>query len=164
MNPPTLEVAPAEREDKPLLRNLMELCQYDYSEFNRGDVDRHGLFGYPYLDHYWTEEGRYPFLFRVDGHAAGFALVRRLGEDGGVATHSMAEFFILRAYRRRGLGQPAAIRLFERFPGVWRVGQEPENLPAQRFWRGVIGRYAGDFAEVGGADGPVQTFRSPPTG
>lgn len=39
-----------------------------------------------------------------------------------------------------------------------------EIAPAERFWRGVIGRYAGDVAEVGGADGPVQTFRSPPTG
>ena len=28
-----------------LLRNLMELCQHDYSEFNRGDIDCHGLFG-----------------------------------------------------------------------------------------------------------------------
>jgi len=163
--PPTLTIEPAGREDKHLLRNLIELCQYDYSEFNGSDVDRHGLFGYPYLDHYWTEEGRYAFIFRAAGQVAGFALVRGLGEDGGSATYSLAEFCILRAYRRRGLGEAAATWLFERFPGVWRVGQEPGNLPAQRFWRATIGRYTGgDFVEVGAEDGPVQTYRSPAHG
>ena len=32
-------------EEKPVLRNLMELCRHDFSAFDRSDVGPHGLFG-----------------------------------------------------------------------------------------------------------------------
>lgn len=139
------ELTPASVNDKPILRNLLELCQHDYSEFNQADVDEHGLFGYNYLDHYWTEEGRYAFFVKVAGRVAGFALVRQLDD----ATHSMAEFFILRKYRRHGLGRRAAHHIFDMFPGAWSVSQEAGNLPAQAFWRRVILEYTdGDYEEA----------------
>jgi hypothetical protein len=53
-----VEVVPAEVGDKGVVRRLMELYQYDFSEIVRGDVDVHGEFGYRYLDHYWTEADR----------------------------------------------------------------------------------------------------------
>lgn len=154
-------------EHKAVLRNLMELCRHDYSEFSGEDIGTHGLFGYRYLDHYWTEPGRHPFFVRVAGQMAGFALARTLDAVGPAPVYSMAEFFILRKYRGSGLGQQAAHRIFALFPGVWRVHQEAANLPAQAFWRKVIGRYTkGRFEEVveAGWDGPIQSFRSGPGG
>ena len=53
----------------------------------------------------------------------------------------MAEFFVLRKFRRRGIGRLAAHQLFARYPGLWRVYQEAGNLPAQSFWREVVSRY-----------------------
>src|SRR3990172_7064589 len=153
------DLTPASIKDKPVLRNLLELCQHDYSEFNQADVDQHGLFGYNYLDHYWIEQGRYAFLVKVAGQLAGFALIRQLDD----ATHSMAEFFILRKYRRHGLGKQVAYRIFDMFPGAWSVSQEDGNLPAQAFWRRVISEYAnGDFSEErleSPETGDVQTFK-----
>ena len=99
-------VSKASIEEKPILRNLMELCQHDSSEFNGEDVGEHGLFTYRYLDHYWTEPGRFPFIVRVSGKLAGFAFVRAIGEN----KHSIAEFFIMRKYRRRGAGQTGGWR------------------------------------------------------
>jgi predicted acetyltransferase len=156
-----IEVREADIEDKPVLRHLLELCQHDYSEHNDADVNEHGLFGYPYLDHYWTEPGRYPFLIRVSGRLAGFVLVRRLDSSGAHGTHSIAEFFILRKYRRQGIGQAVAQRIFGMFSGTWRVHQEAANLPAQAFWRTVISRYTGGkFREAQEAawNGPIQEF------
>jgi predicted acetyltransferase len=78
-------------------------------------------------------------------------------------THSMAEFFVMRKYRRGGVGQRAAVELFDRFPGVWSVKQVQSNLPSHSFWRNVIGRYTdGNYEEIreAGWDGPVQTFIS----
>lgn len=153
-------------EQKSVLHNLMELCQHDYSEFNGEEVNEHGLFGYRYLDHYWTEAGRYPYFLRAGGKLAGFALVRTLEGSNG-PTYSLAEFFILRKYRRQGVGGRAAGRVFDLFPGVWSIHQEAQNLPAQAFWRKAIGRYtAGTFAEVSkeGWEGPIQEFRSPGAG
>jgi predicted acetyltransferase len=76
-----IEVQQASLEDKAILRNLLELYAYDFSEFDQCDVDAHGLFGYNRLDHYWTEPGRYPFLVRVEGKLAGLVLVRTLYES-----------------------------------------------------------------------------------
>ena len=80
-------------EHKSVLRNLMELCQHDYSEFNGEEINEHGLFGYGYLDNYWTEAGRHPFFVLASGNLAGFALVRTLAEDdNGKPSYSLAEF------------------------------------------------------------------------
>jgi predicted acetyltransferase len=120
----------------------MELCQHDYSEFNGGDVDEDGCFGYRYLDYYWREPGRYPFLVRVSGKPAGFVLVRELGLNAdGQPVHEVAEFFILRKYRRRSIGQVVAQQVFAYFPGLWQLRVEADNQPAQAFWQGVVGRY-----------------------
>ncbi|GCE45857.1 putative acetyltransferase [Thermosporothrix hazakensis] len=133
-----VELQRASADQKIVLRHLMELCQYDYSEFDGEDVNEHGLFDYTYLDHYWIEPGRYPFLIRVNGRLAGFVLVRRLD---GQPTHSIAEFFVLRKYRKQGIGRMVACRIFDEFPGRWKVKQEAGNLPAQAFWRKVIAEY-----------------------
>lgn len=129
-------------ESKSVLRHLMELCQHDYSEFNGQEVNEHGLFDYPYLDHYWTEPGRYPFLVRVEGKVAGFVLVRELETDGDRPVWQMAEFFILRRYRRQGIGRGVAHQVFDRFEGQWQVNWAEGNLPAQAFWQRVMGEYA----------------------
>jgi predicted acetyltransferase len=157
-----IEVVKAAIEDKPVLRNLMELYAYDFSEFDGADVDAHGLYGYPYLDNYWTEEGRHPFLIRVDGQLAGLALVRGITEEGK-PLWSMAEFFILKKYRKAGAGRTAAWQIFNAFPGAWQVDVLEENLPAQFFWRRVISEYTGgEYVETNRHDdswqGPQFSF------
>lgn len=84
-------------EDKPLLRRLMELYRYDFSEYDGSDVSALGEYGYKYLDHYWTDRGRIPYLIVADGHWAGFALVRQVKSEP--TTWSMSEFFIMKKYR-----------------------------------------------------------------
>ena len=150
-------------EEKPVLRNLMQLCLYDYSEYNGGDVGEHGLFGYKYIDHYWTEEGRHPFYMLVGGKLAGVALVRQLERSSGRLEYELAEFFVLRKYRRKGVGADVAVRLFDKLPGKWSVGQEAGNEPAQVFWRKVVGGYTGGrFTESRDAEGPTLKFDSIP--
>ncbi len=134
-----IEIESVPIQKKSILRNLLELCQHDYSEFGGDDVGEDGLFGYKYLDHYWTESGRYAFFIRASGNLAGFALVCQLGEG----THCLSEFFILRKYRHQGIGTAAARRVFDMFPGKWKVEQEECNLPAQAFWRRVVSEYTG---------------------
>ena len=132
----------------------------------RLDVGDDGRFRVPPIDDYWSDPRRHPFLLRVDGTLAGFALVQersRLSGDESVA--DMAEFFVLRRFRRRGVGERAAAWLFDRFPRVWEVRQKLENRAATAFWRRAIGRYSGgNFEELVLDDerwrGPVQRFDS----
>ncbi len=163
-----IEIQPAQLQDKSILRHLMELYVYDFSELEKWDVDEHGLFGYKYLDHYWTEHDRHPFLIRVSGKLAGFVLVRAIDSSDDEPTHSIAEFFVLRKYRRQGVGRQVAHRIFDMFPGRWSVSQLANNVAAQVFWRKVISEYTGgNFEEHQQVGAPIrffQRFRSRRTG
>jgi predicted acetyltransferase len=89
---------------------------------------------YPHFDLYWCEpDARWPFWLCVDDARAGFALVRR-----DAAGMQMAEFFVTRFYRRRGIGVAAARRLIARFPGPWRITQRDGNSAAIAFWHRVL--------------------------
>lgn len=152
-----IDIKKASIEEKPILRNLLELCHHDYSEFSGEDIGEHGLFTYSRLDHYWTEPERHPFIVRVSSKLAGFALVRELDSE----THSIAEFFIMRKYRRQGVGAAVANYVFDLFPGKWHVAQEEVNLPAQAFWKKVVSRYTDGKYEVVREDdweGPILKF------
>ena len=157
-----IDLSPIGLAEKPILARLLQLYLYDFTEFDGEELNAAGLYEYPYFDHYWAEVGRSPLFIRVDGRLAGFALVRRLAEDEGGPASSMAEFFILRKYRRLGVGSQAAKRVFQRFPGPWVVGEIAANTPAQAFWRRVIGEFTGgDYTETREDEGVVQRFISP---
>jgi predicted acetyltransferase len=161
-----VRVMPASEGQERVLRRLMRLYVYDFSELMGLDVEEDGSFKIPELTSYWRDPWRHPFLLRVDGKLAGFALVHQRSRlTGAEGTHDMAEFFVLRRYRRQGVGEKAARELFGRFRGPWEVRERAANVPAIAFWRRVIERHTGgQFREVSWADeawqGPVQLFTS----
>jgi len=159
-----IQIDPAEKSEQSILENLMQLYLYDFSEIDGDDCNEQGLFEYEYLPRYWIEPERHPFLIRVDGKLAGFALVRQRTEAAeDLPPHAVSEFFILRKYRRQGVGEWAAFELFDRFPGKWEVAEIPENVSAIRFWRKVIAAHTGgQYEETIDIDwgGPVQRFVS----
>ncbi|NOU71259.1 GNAT family N-acetyltransferase [Paenibacillus sp. LMG 31458] len=139
-----MELIKVSFEKKIILRNLMELYQYDMSDFEddgENDVNEYGLFDYMYLDHYWTDEWRFPFLIMNAGKLVGFILVRKIAERE-TPTFSITEFFILRKYRRHGIGKEVAYKVFEMFKGNWSVSWLEKNLPAKSFWTMAIQEYS----------------------
>lgn len=157
-----VQVREATLDEKPILCQLLELYEYDFSEFEGTDVGPHGLYGYRFLDHYWTEPDRHPYLIRVDGNLAGFVLVNRhtfSGED----RWSVAEFFVMRKYRGRGVGALAAAFVFDLHAGAWEVKQVASHPGSTAFWRRVIGRYTGGkyeerYGDAASGIGPIQLF------
>lgn len=110
------------------------------------------------------EEGRYPFIFTVDGKIAGFVLVRReYIDEMEEYCYSIAEFFVMKRYRGLGIGKQAAFYVFKRFPGLWELDEMESNKPAQLFWRKIISEFTnGLYEEIRKENwnGPVQRFRS----
>ncbi len=140
------ELTPVREDEKEILRNLLEKYLYEFSQYELCDVNGLGLYGYSYLDNYWTEENRWAFFFKVDGKLAGFAMVNDYPESGEKTDYAMAEFFVMYKYRRCGLGKWAAFELFKRFPGTWYLRRDPNNLPSVCFWDKAIGEYTrGNF-------------------
>lgn len=137
---PQIELVPASYDQVPLLANLLQLYIYDFSEMLDMDVEADGRFSYPHLPIYWSDPGRHPFLVRVDGKLAGLVLVKT-GSEWNV--HDMAEFFILRRHRRRGLGTRIAHEVWRRLTGPWEVRVMEANVPAQYFWTHAISSFTG---------------------
>lgn len=73
------------------------------------------------------------WTFWHDGRPAGFAAVVDHGE-----VREVAEFYVVPAYRGRGLGRELAASLFDRTPGCWVVKQLVEATAAQSFWKKVL--------------------------
>jgi predicted acetyltransferase len=139
-----IEILPATLEQEPILANLLELYVHDFSEFVSLEFGPDGRFGYPDLPLYWSHPDRFPFLIYADGKLAGLAFVKR--ESASAATGAiwdLAEFFILRAHRRRGIGLIAALQIWGRFSGRWQVRVMQSNRPACAFWQKAIQTFTG---------------------
>lgn len=53
------------------------------------------------------------------------------------ADYVLNSFFILRKYRRKGLGKVACTKFFEMYPGRYAISQAQSNIPAIKFWESV---------------------------
>jgi predicted acetyltransferase len=134
-----IELVPAARQHESLLANLLELYMHDFSEYYPLELNHDGRFGYEPLPLYWSEPERFPFLVKVDGKLAGFVFVKRAsGIVHAGEIWDMAEFFIVRAYRRRGIGSRVAHAVWARFPGRWEVRVMESNRAAGGFWMKAI--------------------------
>src|SRR5436305_9127199 len=116
-----LEVATP--RDAPLLSNLLELYLHDLSEVFPIELSAEGRFGYERLSLYWSEpERRFPLFIKSNGQIAGFALVTRgspVSDDP--SAYDVAEFFVLRRYRRSGIGRRAAALVWDSYSGTWTI-------------------------------------------
>jgi len=134
-----IQVVPASHEQEPIIANLLELYAHDFSEFHHLELAADGRFGYQDLPLYWSEPDRHAFLVKVNGRLAGFVLVKR-GPDlsDGARIWDVGEFFIVRGYRRQGIGMKVAHELWRRFPGRWEVRVMESNRDAFKFWQRAI--------------------------
>lgn len=166
--PQDVEVLRATPEQEPVLANLLELYAHDLSELIDLQLRPDGRFGYPELPLYWAEEGRVPFLVKVDNYLAGCVLVSRGSRiNGDAGVWDMAEFFIARGCRKQGIGTAVAHEIWRRFPGRWEVRVMDRNEPARAFWTAATDAFTGGSAEqaeveIEGRRWQVFSFVSPP--
>ncbi len=104
-----VRVEPILYEQKSVFIQMLELYNYDFSEFSNDDINEYGYFGY---------------------------------EHNNLSNpHNIAEFFVMKKYRQKGVGRAAAMKIFNMFRGGWEISQWINNLPAQNFWGKVIAEY-----------------------
>ena len=161
-----VSLVPVLPPSRATLDNLMQLYVHDWSELLPLELDAQGRFASPPLDAYFREPDHHAFFIESQGNLAGFALVAaRSRLTGAPDVRDVAEFFVARGHRRRGVGVAAAAALFARFEGAWEVRQRDENRAATAFWRRAIERFTGGrYEEIRWANerwtGIVHRFRS----
>ena len=133
------ELIEAKEEDKNIIYNLMQLYTYELDFFEDKTTSfellENGLFKISkYVDLYWKEEERHPFILKYDGKLAGFVLERFNEEE----MYEIAEFFVLNKYRKLGAGTFMANEMFNNYKGKWEIRTLLKNKPAQNFWRKVV--------------------------
>jgi predicted acetyltransferase len=137
-----IELLQPKSEDILALRRLMQLYLYDLGSLDGWDIADDGTYGNPdRIETFWTDADRQRYLVRVDGKLSGFVLTRSGTYFSGDDAREISEFFILRKYRRLGVGRTTANRIFDSFPGTWEVAVMKSNAPAQNFWRAVVSDY-----------------------
>jgi predicted acetyltransferase len=129
------------------LQNVYLLYLYELTAFNPGGyrLSPEGRWEPDYLPYWLSPLYCYPLAIRRGETSVGFALV-------GVGAFPfkspgcdvrMSEFFVLRPYRRCGVGRAGALAAFGGFHGIREVTELRENILAIAFWRTVIREFTG---------------------
>ena len=100
-----------------------------------------GLWEPDHLPSWLQDDNDHPLIIRQSETRVGFALVNQAPSVDLMPgfRFRLAEFFILKRYRRSGIGLRAAQVLFDRFRGRWQLSILARNAPAIAFWRRVLG-------------------------
>lgn len=156
-------------EDRKWIQSVYRDYLSDLATLNTGIFPVLGEFGHrepDLLARWFADDRSHPLLILKDDQPAGFALIVRppvMSPARPVVDHRLSEFFVLRRYRRLGVGRDAAQLIFNRFAGEWEVTEYLRNAGAVSFWRRIISAYTRGTYTERITDGEVrQQFRSVP--
>ena len=134
-----VEIVEIKEEEKEVLLNLIEKYLYEFSQWEKTDVNVEGNYGYEYLDCYFEEENRYPYFIKVDGKLAGFAMISDYPEVPEETTdYCLSELFVMHKYRRGGVGRKAVNSVLVKHHGKWQLKRHPHNTVSVKFWYYLI--------------------------
>jgi predicted acetyltransferase len=152
--------------DRRWLENIYRDYLDDLAPLNTGIFPILGEVGHrgnDQISRWFADSSAYPLIIVKSAVAVGFAMVARVAALAGRTDidYRMAEFFIERSQRRRGIGQSAVHIIFNRFAGRWEINEYLRNPIAVNFWRRVVAAYTGGEYEERIVNGEVrQLFQS----
>lgn len=139
-------IRPAKISEKKIIFALLQpyLSELScYPDENPDYKDENGIYVYPYLDAYWREQERHPYLLYDGEKIAGFALVRKDSDNW-----ELSEFYVKPVYRRRGLAETCTAEIFRRHPGTWKISFNKFNRASRGLWRKLAKHFStGEFEE-----------------
>jgi predicted acetyltransferase len=170
----SVSVSEASTSQRRLIECLMQFYIYEFMwlepscsiHIEWDDQNRYPPFAD--LNRYWRIEGFHPLLIRVEGRLAGFALINTHSRHGERIELNMAEFFVAREHRRRGVATEAVRLILVLYPGRWEIAVAEHNVAAKMFWSrtlaatpnvGRLVRLEGDGKRW---RGPIWSFQSAP--
>ncbi|HEN8710572.1 MULTISPECIES: GNAT family N-acetyltransferase [Pseudomonas] len=133
-----IELLTTTPDQADLIRNLYQFYAYESSDWEQEDVEVNGRFYIheEHLQRYWLAEGWSANLVLVDGFIAGFVLVER-SELPGINASELADLFILKRYRRQGIGRAVALQVLTG-AGDWLLRCYAPDPAAVAFCKAVV--------------------------
>lgn len=148
----TVQIRRVEISEKDTLANLLEKYLYEFSQYDKRKYNDKGLFGYKYLDNYFTDNDRFAYFITVDGELGGFALINKYCACERPVDWSVAEFFVSYNYRRQGVATRAVDLIFENHKGFYHIKYHKENVASAVLWNNAARKYSGDNYELCASD------------
>lgn len=142
-------------EHAELIRNLYQFYAYESSDWEQEDVEVDGRF-YVHDEHlarYWSEPQWSANLILADGFIAGFLLIER-SELPGMDALELADLFVLKKYRRMGIGRALATQVLLSGDTPWLVRFYDQDEVSLAFWRAVLGDLPRPVREIEPDDEP----------
>ncbi|MCI0913899.1 GNAT family N-acetyltransferase [Pseudomonas putida] len=133
-----IELLTTTPDQADLIRNLYQFYAYESSDWEQEDVEVDGRFYIheEHLQRYWLADGWSANLVLVDGFIAGFVLVER-SELPGIDASELADLFILKRYRRQGIGRAVALQVLSG-AGDWLLRCYAPDPIAVAFCKAVV--------------------------
>lgn len=120
-------------KDNSTLERMFQLFAHDTSEFGGRDIGDDGLND---IKDYTTKPNYKTHFIRIEDKLAGFVVIQF---DKNI--NYLRHFFIIRKYRKKQIGLNSAVKVFDKYPGNWRVSTMDFNIPAIKFWEKVLKSY-----------------------
>jgi len=121
---------------KTKLESLMNLYLHDLSEFASDlKINEDGKFKYDGFELYFTSEDLKPFFITYHDEMVGFVLLNTGKYVPSDIDYTIHEVFLLRGFRKKGIGTVAIKKLFELYKGKYNIVQLGNNKIAIDFWK-----------------------------
>ena len=143
----SLSLLAASTEDLPRIESLMQFYNYDLSEWCPVEFSPSGLYALRPKGQYWAKKPVKPYVARVNGELAGFAVIDDEVQDPK-SDFNLGYFFLGRRYRGGGTAKEMIRQLFSLHQGRWEVYFFASNIPSVRFWPNAISLAGGQNMEV----------------
>lgn len=139
-----IDLIKIKKEQRNILENLFFYYVYDMSEYMKWNPDHEGKFSYDSsrFDLYWEQKDHIPYFIYVGSELAGFVLIRRYPSD--LSMYDIAQFFVLRKFKGKGVGKEVLAKVVNAFPGKWQIRVLLENSGALSFWRSAVFNIVGE--------------------
>lgn len=128
--------------------NLQQLYEFEFSPITKDKTNLYGLYDQDEIKKHWSKSGYDVYIIYCGKIPIGFAVINLSSMiNGDRKTRDVAEFFVMPAYRKSGVGRWAAIKLFNTYKENWEIRQLPGLEYAKIFWESVIREYTHDNFE-----------------
>ena len=137
-------------EDKPTIHDFIQPYLNELSSFPDDSPDykdKNGIYRYPYLDNYWQEDTRYPYLFFRGNKVTGFALVSYYG-----GYWRMSEIYVIPEFRKLKVAFDCVTEIFKEHPGKWEIQFNKDNTHSRSLWEKLADKFSTGFVSHGSLD------------
>lgn len=141
-------------ENSNIIKNIYPLYLHDLSEHYGNLPNEYGIYEdepmKTLIEQYdvqniWFEKPDilFPYIIMVDEKPAGFMLIATAPYVPKTTDYYVNEFFLLRPYRGKNIGEIAARLVFNKFLGRWELhtNSMSTNLKGQKFWTKTVSNY-----------------------